>query len=622
MESSNADRDSFDRLAEEFTLRVLRGEQPSLSEYADRHPELAEETRRAFPAIALMERLKGGGDRAGELGPDGADPGHRAIPDRLGDYRILREIGRGDMGVVYKAEQEPLGRRVAFKVLQFHSSSDPVLLMRFLREACAAARLHHTNIVPVFDVGQCDGVHYYAYYAMQFIEGQGLDEVFDELRRLRPGATERGVQQPDEAPLPCGDGPGPFPTLTASLATGLLEGRRLGFPDDPAAAMTDPQNAPQADAEACLLPTSLASKRDLEPPGSSRPEDSGLSGPTERRYFHALARTGLQAADALAYAHAHQILHRDVKPANLLLDRSGTVWLADFGLAKAEGDELTPTGDVVGTLRYVAPERFTGQADARSDLYALGLTLYELATLRVAFDESDRHRLIRRILHEEPPSPRTIDHHIPRDLETIVVKAIVKEPHRRYASAGELAEDLRRFLSDRPILARRAGWKEHTWRWCRRNPLLATTSSLVLILSLTTATVASVSAWRLGREAARARQAEHDAVERLYNARLAQARARRLSGQMGQRFASLEALAEAVRAAKQTGLDWDREVALRSEAMTALALPDLRIERRWPGWPPGTNGIAFDSRYERYARHSRDGTLSLRRVDDDREPAR
>jgi WD40 repeat protein len=277
---------------------------------------------------------------------------------------------------------------------------------------------------------------------------------------------------------------------------------------------------------------------------------------------------------------------------------------------------------VVGTLRYVAPERFTGPGDARSDLYALGLTLYEMATLRVAFDESDRHRLLRRVLHEEPPAPRAIDPHIPRDLETIIVKAIAKGPHRRYASAGELAEDLARFLDDRPIFARQANWREQTRRWCRRNPLLAAMSSLVLLLTLTTAVVMSLSAWRLAREAERARRAEHDAVERLSSARLAQARASRLSGRMGQRFASLEALAEATRAARQIGLDPDREVAPRSEAMAALALPDLRIVRRWPGWPPGTNGIAFDSQYERYVRHARDGTMSLRRVEGDLELAR
>jgi WD40 repeat protein len=186
-----------------------------------------------------------------------------------------------------------------------------------------------------------------------------------------------------------------------------------------------------------------------------------------------------QAADALAYAHRQKVLHRDVKPSNLLLDLNGTVWVTDFGLAKAEGsDALTQTGDIVGTLRYMAPERFQGSADARSDVYALGLTLYEILTLEPAYSAQERPRLIDKILHAEAPNPRQVDPLIPRDLETITLKATAKAPADRYRTASELAEDLRRYLSDRPILARRASPMERARRWCRRNPDLAVATAL------------------------------------------------------------------------------------------------------------------------------------------------
>ena len=168
-----------------------------------------------------------------------------------------------------------------------------------------------------------------------------------------------------------------------------------------------------------------------------------------------MAQIGRQAAQGLAYAHARGIIHRDVKPSNLLLDSSGVVWIADFGLAKADDDGLTATGDILGTIRYMSPERFRGEGDARSDVYALGLTLYELLTLRPGFESSDRLQMIEQIKTEEPPRPRMVDDRIPRDLETIVLKAIEKEPDKRYATADAMAEDLRRYLDDEPVLARR-----------------------------------------------------------------------------------------------------------------------------------------------------------------------
>ncbi len=211
-----------------------------------------------------------------------------------------------------------------------------------------------------------------------------------------------------------------------------------------------------------------------------------------------MARIGVQVADALAYAHRQGILHRDVKPSNLLLDLQGTVWVTDFGLAKAEGtDELTHTGDIVGTIRFMAPERFEGKSLPQSDVYGLGLTLYEMLTLRPAFDDTNKGRLIDRVLHEPPRPPCKLDPRVPRDLETIVLKCLAKDPRERYATAEALAEDLRRFLADRPIHARRATAAEQAWRWCRRNPWLAGLSAAVLLLLLVLAVGSSVFALRL-----------------------------------------------------------------------------------------------------------------------------
>ncbi len=228
---------------------------------------------------------------------------------------------------------------------------------------------------------------------------------------------------------------------------------------------------------------------------------------SEAEYCRSVARVGLQVADALAYAHKQGILHRDIKPSNLLLDLQGTVWVTDFGLAKAEdADELTHTGDIVGTVRYMAPERFEGSSLPQSDVYALGMTLYEMLTLRPAFGDSNRARLIQRILKEEPPAPRKLDPRIPRDLETVILKAIAHDPARRYATAGELAEDLRRFLADRPIQARRSRLPERFWRWCRRNPAIASLTVIIALLLCVVAVGSTLSAWSLRRRKGNARQ--------------------------------------------------------------------------------------------------------------------
>jgi serine/threonine-protein kinase len=212
------------------------------------------------------------------------------------------------------------------------------------------------------------------------------------------------------------------------------------------------------------------------------------------------------------------MFHRDIKPSNLLLDAKGAIWVTDFGLVKAEGsDELTATGDIVGTIRYMAPERFQGRCDARSDVYALGVTLYELLALRPAFEDSDRNKLIHQVTQSEPSRLRSVQPTVPRDLETTVHKAMERDAAHRYRSAGELADDLQRFLRDEPIRARRIGIHERWWRWCRRNPLIAglSTALVVVLAALTAASLLAAGYFNdLAATERAARQAADEATQR------------------------------------------------------------------------------------------------------------
>lgn len=489
MNDRPADADELDVLAEDFLARQRRGESPSVEQYAASHPDLAEEIRDLFPAMAAMERLKARGERTSDgsasLGP--------VKLERLGDFRIIREIGRGGMGIVFEAEQESLGRRVALKVLPRQALLERRHLARFKREARLASRLHHTNIVQVYGVGDEDGFHY---YVMQYVRGVGLDKVVGRLGR--PGDESQGHPRRD----------------TQELGSASIESEHGQDAHGQDAHATHGQDA-RATAELLdLVWESLAGS------GPSPLADAG--------YYRRVAGIGVQAAEALSYANEQGTLHRDVKPANVLMDDHGVVWVTDFGLARAvHSPEVTQPGDLTGTLRYLAPERLRGQADARGDVYGLGLTLYELLTGRCAYDESDRASLIREISETSPPAPRRINPSIPRDLETVVLKAIAREPDRRYASAGDLAADLRRFIEDRPILARRVGPGERLWRWCRRNRAVAGLSAATLLLVVAVAVVASVGYIRtrgaLAGESEQRRKAEaiadlaRDAIDRVFD---------------------------------------------------------------------------------------------------------
>ncbi|HMC64981.1 MAG TPA: WD40 repeat domain-containing serine/threonine protein kinase, partial [Gemmataceae bacterium] len=591
MNNTTSHREPVEKLAEEFAARYRRGERPSLTEYTEKYPELADEIRELFPALVMMEELGPENDPA--TGPF-LGPGDRGVPQQLGEFHILREVGRGGMGVVYEAVQESLGRHVALKVLPFHSLIVKTHLERFRREARAAARLHHSNIVPVFGVGQHEGLHY---YAMQFIQGQGVDAILRELRRLR------GHQEPPAAGKGACD-----PELTVSVAHGLLTGR---FETNEGRLMPNEEGAEKAGNSSLPVPQSSSSESGAA--SVTIGEHSPWAGQSEAQYFRGVAQVGVQIAEALAYAHNQGVFHRDIKPSNLLLDTRGTVWITDFGLAKSEdSDDLTHPGDVVGTTRYMAPERFSGKADARSDLYSLGITLYELLTLRPAFPERHRAQVIERITYQDPPRPRRLEPHIPRDLETIVLKATDKEPARRYQTAAEIAADLRLFLADRPIQARRSHWPERLWRWCRRNPAVAflTTSIAVLLMAITVVSV--VSAIWLRQERDHARTAEQEKTEKLWQSYRDQARAGRWSGVVGRRFDSLAALAHAA--------EIRPELELRNEAIACMALVDLRRVRSRPDIPADClERMVFDPSLERYAFSDPEGNIIVRLTSDDRE---
>ncbi len=572
---------SLDTVAEEFVTRYRRGERPSISEYISRHPDLADGIRELIPALVMMEDAR----PVPEMDAAGLTDVKGNRLERLGEYRVLREIGRGGMGIVYEAEQESLGRRVALKILPRHAMLDPKQLERFHRESRSAARLHHTNIVPVFGVGEQDGLHF---HVMQLIEGRGLDQVLREVVRLRE--------------MKSGASAGSDSVAVDSLSVALPEH---------AIKSADP-----------------VSSSTFQLPGhETTNSDSGVC------YWAGVARIGVQVADALAYATSQGVLHRDIKPSNLMLDANGIVWVTDFGLAKASGSEdLTQSGDIVGTICYMAPERLNGESDQRSDIYSLGITLYEMLTLRHPFAKSDRQQLIRQISLEEPPAPRSIDATLPRDLETIILKAIARQPADRYQSADLLAADLRRFLDDQPIHARRIGILERSWRICRRNPVVVSLAVLtVLLTAVVSVGVPLLHILRSDRDRAvvsqqRAVVAEQQALlsqeraeraEREVSIRshLAQATAVRRSGKMGQRYDCLHELAQAVRLKPSADIRGE----MRTEAIAALALTDLRVSaERKVGVMSGPQCDALLQRYA-FVDYVRSGDAIVRALTDDRE---
>ena len=443
------------QVATEFFERLSRGEAPQVDEYVQRHPEIAEMIRHALPALQMVsDSIADASSSAPSLG--------EKHEKRLGDFHILHELGRGGMGIVYEAEQISMGRRkVALKVLPFAAMVDEKRLQRFRNEIRAAASLDHPNIVSVYSVGEERGVHF---YAMQLIRGQNLAALINQLRELR--------QQ--QNPL---SGSSLKDVLSASVSI------------PPASGGTEP-------TEDHFAPNSSDYKHDdhfgpRAPNSDTVPEAQGLirtkGSPRRSEFFHSVAELGIQAAEALEHAHQQGVIHRDIKPANLMVDANAKLYITDFGLAQMEDDVgITMTGDIVGTLRYMSPEQALGKRvaiDHRADIYALGVSLYELLTTEPAFDGENRAALLKQIAFQELRRLRQIDRAIPHDLETIIHKAVTKNPDERYFSAQELADDLKSFRDNQPISARPPSIVDRSRKWVFRNQGLVLAIAIVTLIT-------------------------------------------------------------------------------------------------------------------------------------------
>ncbi len=487
--STTDDRHPVDLLAEEFADRIRAGEEPKIEEYASKYPEHAELIRSVFPSIAMVERVSNRAEQHQKSGPGRAVAfGTHGVPESLGDFRLVREIGRGGMGVVYEAIQLSLKRHVALKVIGAVPSGSDKQQARFRREAEAAACLHHTHIVPVYGIGEDQGVQY---YAMQLIDGATLGEVIHFLQGDRTNRNESNHQTESRATFSTAEA---VQLLLNNLTTPNHIDRSSAFDSAVTEVLTtQTTNATHPFLDQGTLDNSSETKKLLE---TNRPSEAKKLSDTKKNlgqaYYRNVAQIVSQVADALQYAHHQGVLHRDIKPGNLMLDRDGIVWITDFGLARrTDHVGMTQTGEIVGTLRYMAPEQMRGKTDQRTDIFSLGLTLFELLTLRPAIEQPQLGR-DQAGSNEAIAKMHTLDPEIPADLQTITFKACSTEASHRYQTAGEFEEDLRRFLEDRPILARRTTRIERLYRWARRNPTIAALSSATLGLLLIVAGLLAV----------------------------------------------------------------------------------------------------------------------------------
>ena len=444
------------RAVHEYLAALEQGNRPERAGFLARHADVAEHLSDCLDGLEFVYGVGQQLSHPAARSPGKSDFGMPGLQleSPLGDYHVVREIGRGGMGVVYEAVQLSLGRRVALKILPFATALDDRQLQRFKNEAQAAALLHHQSIVPVYGVGCERGLHY---YAMQYIQGQTLATLIEELR------AEAGLDM--EEPTSAGS-PGASVTVgSAPVREGSAASNERATPATPPIRGTDlPSRQTSRPAALTLLPF-----RSIDSP----------------EFVRTVARLAIQAAEALEHAHQMGIIHRDIKPSNILVDVRENLWITDFGLARVQGEgKLTVTGDLVGTLRYMSPEQASADPlllDHRTDLYSLGATLYELLTLRLLSKGQDRESLLREITGVEPASMRSLNRAIPRDFETILLKALAKNPAERYATAQEVADDCRRFLENKTIRARRPTpwqsvkkWARRTGRWCgpRRSAVL------------------------------------------------------------------------------------------------------------------------------------------------------
>jgi WD40 repeat protein len=685
-ESSISSGESDERLGEAieaYLALVEQGAAPEPEEFAARYPDLTEDIRAALQGLELVHGLVGqASGSAGSSGPRGSPGRNLESGRRIAGYRVVRELGRGGMGTVYEAVHVSLDRPVALKVLGTHAAPDSSARRRFLNEARTAAGLHHTHIVPVFDVGQAGGL---CYYAMQRIEGSGLDRVIRFLRRTRSSSFS------GSSTLATSDEPGngrepnsgslfnsrfsrlwirvsenlrwrrPRATGTGGLGAGepdlgivaILEkpsrrdpdARPTGEPAPPPATVTSSQHSRSShpslrsvltgnDSTASWM--SANQKDDGERrPGEAPGPDPGRLGaessfskardeeaappygpPRGSAYFRWVAEVGLQAAEALAHAHHHGVIHRDVKPSNLLIDAQGTIWVTDFGLARRLADPgLTHHDSLLGTPRYMSPEQTrAGPIDGRTDVYSLGATLYELLTLRPPFDGASAAELLDQIGGRDPIPARMINRRIPRDLETIVLKTLAKRPLDRYSSATALAEDLARFLNREPVHARRISPIGRFLRVARRHPGITTVTAVASATVLAIATYAYVrilgemnTAIRYGREKDAALVEKQAAlVGKQIAADKSRAAARwalsanasnlLMSDLPNRRAKGLDLLRKVANPENAAELDQEGELTperLRDQAVEFLVLPDVEPRPEFATGP--TRGIEFDS---------------------------
>ncbi len=440
----SADQERLARILDDYLVAIEQGKSVSPEELLAKYPDDAPQLRGYLSGLQLFHAAAAGTQQESGISAGSGVP--QAL-QTIGDYRLVREIGRGGMGVVYEAWQVSLRRRVALKVLPFTSGNDAKQIGRFKNEAQAAAQVQHPNIVPVFAVGEESGVHY---YVMQLIEGQSLTSLL--------GAMRSGGE-------PSGGTTAPNNTLTENLCR------------------SDSVSKHPHPAHFQKEKVSNQSSEKSQPMRSSETAD----------HICVVARLGIQAAEALHAAHEYGIVHRDVKPSNLLLDDQGKLWITDFGLARCREDQgLTQTGDVLGTMRYMSPEQALGRTalvDQRTDVYSLGLTMYELATLNHPADEIGDAQLY---FDRNRPVPKPLRHwnrHIPADFQTIVLKSMAEFPHERYSSARELADDLERFLEGRPIMASPPNLLSRAGKWAkRRRGVVYAAAAVLLVAILGTAT--------------------------------------------------------------------------------------------------------------------------------------
>ena len=501
---------------DEFLARRSAGDDPSVSDFVERYADIAAVLPDVLGALDALAQI----DLAQEelpfpLDEDGDRGNGESAPRKniLGDYCIIRELGRGGMGIVYEAEQISLSRRVALKILPFAAVLDPRHLQRFKNEALAAAHLDHPNIVEVYGVGCERGVHF---YAMRYVEGQTLAAVIEAMRFEGRGMKDEGRRQGSEgvaAILECDDSSSlsiSNSVANEKNATGkkgidLGNRRSVGPTHLRYAARSETESGDKSPHSKVTVAAALSTLR------ITRPKD----------YFRRIAELGIQAAEALDHAHQMGIVHRDIKPSNLMVEsvvggqwsvvsdgqrttdnRQRTIpklWITDFGLARVESDvSLTMTGDLLGTLRYMSPEQALAKritVDHRTDIYSLGVTLYECLALRPVYTGEDREELLRQIAFQEPHPLRRVNPAIPVDLETIVHKAMAKNPDERFASAAEMAADLRRLIDDKPINARRPSFFTRMRKWRRRHAPLLWAAGVSVMIGL--ATAAATLGWTL-----------------------------------------------------------------------------------------------------------------------------